>query len=107
MCKVVTKKCVIMNHLAISRVLALLTSLAITFGSYDQVIKIWKTRSARDISYSLIVAWLLNEFAWVYYGAQIKEPIIVVLSVLNMPAALIGALGYWKYRQPKGDEKTP
>ena len=95
-----------MDHLAISRVLTFLTSLAITFGSYDQAVKIWKTKSARDISYSLIVAWLLNEVAWLYYGAQIREPIIVILSLINMPAAFICAAGYWKYRKPKRDENA-
>ena len=93
-----------MNHLAISRAFALVTSLAITYGSYDQVVKIWKTKSVRDISTSLIISWLLNEFAWLYYGAQIKEPIIVILSVINLPAALIGAVGYWKYRKHDLDE---
>lgn len=93
-----------MNHLEISRAFALITSLAITYGSYDQVFKIWRTKSVRDISYSLIVAWLLNEFAWLDYGAQINEPVIVILSVLNLPGALLGAAGYWKYRNHNPDD---
>ncbi|MBV9467731.1 MAG: hypothetical protein JOZ57_00630 [Abitibacteriaceae bacterium] len=87
-----------MNHVELSRILALITSLAITFGLYDQTVKIWKTKSAKDISFSLVAALTLNELAWLYYGLMINEWPIILLSLLNLPAALIGAVGYWRYR---------
>ena len=87
-----------MNHLDISRLVTLLASIFITFGLYGQATKIWRTKSAKDFTVTIIVALIFNEVAWLNYGLALWEWPIIVLGCLNIPAVVIAGLGFFKYR---------
>ena len=83
----------------ISQVVVLGASVLITVGPYDQSLKVWRTRSAKDFTTSIILAILVNEVAWLNYGFSIKQWPVIVVSILNIPAALVAAAGYFKFRR--------
>ena len=87
-----------MNYLEISRIVALIASVFITIGLYHQAFKIWKTKSAKDFTWTIIIALLLNELAWLNYGFALVEWPIIVIAFANVPAAIIASIGYLKYR---------
>lgn len=87
-----------MNYQQASQWLVLLASLLITFGLYDQAVKIWRTRSVKDFTSSIVIAILVNEIAWLNYGFSLKEWPVVTVSLLNTPAAIIAAVGYFRFR---------
>lgn len=79
--------------------LTLVASVAITIGLYDQAFKIWRTKSARDLTATLVAAVVVNELAWLNYGMALSEWPIMVISAANLPAVLIAAAGFTKYHK--------
>lgn len=59
-----------------------------TLSFVPQVIKTWKTRSTKDISLSMFVAFCIGVFLWMVYGIMLMSwPIIMA----NAVALLLGA----------------
>lgn len=85
--------------LEISRYIVFVASIAISFGLWDQALKIWRTKSAKDFTVTIIVALIFNEIAWVNYGLALKEWPIVIVDLLNVPAVFIAGLGFFRYRK--------
>jgi MtN3 and saliva related transmembrane protein len=81
------------------RVVTVVASFLIAIGLYDQAFKIWRTRSARDFTSTLILALVFYEAAWLAYGISISEWPIIVVSAINVPATVIAALGYLRYQK--------
>ena len=80
-----------------SRVIAFLTSVALVYGLYAQVVKMFKTKSAKDFTMALLVALLVDEIAWLNYGITIREWPVYMLGATSFPAALLAFIGYLKY----------
>lgn len=89
----------IMSYLEISRIITLVASVAITLGLYHQAFKIWQTMSAKDFTWTIIIALLLNELAWLNYGFALLEWPIIVIAFANVPAVIIASIGYFRYRK--------
>ncbi len=87
-----------MTWLEISRLVTLIASITITVGLYDQALKIWRTRSAKDFTATLVAALILNELAWLNYGFALKEWLIIVIGLANIPAVFISGVGFLRYR---------
>jgi len=87
------------NYLDGSRIVTLFAALAISYGLYDQALKIWRTKSVRDFTLSIIAALLFNEAAWLNYGVALREWPIITIGCLNIPAASLIVLGYIRYRK--------
>jgi MtN3 and saliva related transmembrane protein len=90
-----------MNYLDISRYLTIVASVVITAGFYAQVWKIFATKSAKDFSLILLIALVINEFAWLNYGYALSEWPIILLGCLNVPALFVALYGFFKYGYSK------
>lgn len=88
-----------MTYHFISQLVVTCASVLITVGLYDQSLKIWRTRSARDFTTSIIIAIVFNEMAWLNYGFSLKEWPVILIPLLNIPAVLMAAVGYFKFRK--------
>ena len=64
----------------------LLTTLAFV----PQVVKIWKTKSARDVSLHTFAAFTLGVALWLAYGIVRQEPPIIVWNAVTL--VLAGAI---------------
>ena len=89
------------RYVEAARLLALASSTIVTYGFYDQVWKMWRTKSVRDISASLIWLSLVNEITWLNYGLALGEWPMIAVGVANLPAGILAAWAYVKYREPK------
>ena len=89
-----------------SRIFTVCASLFITGGLYLQVVKIFRTRSARDFSSVLIAAMVFNEAAWLNYGFLLGEWPIIVISACNLPAVIACAYGYRKFSRTIDERRT-
>jgi len=90
----------IMTYADIARLLVTLTSFLLTYGLWAQVVKTWKTRSAKDFAAPTVISWLLAEIAWLNYGIAIREYPMILLGISNLPAAILAVIGYFKFRSP-------
>jgi len=80
-----------------SRIVVSLTSIILVCVVYAQVIKIFKTKSAKDFSLVLILALFFDGIAWLNYGVMLWEWPILVISCVSFPAVVGTAFGYFKY----------
>lgn len=84
-------------YVEVSRILAFLTSIVLVYGLYAQVIKMFRTKSAKDFTMTLLVALMLDEIAWLNYGLAINEWPVFTLGAVSLPAAVLALFGYLKY----------
>ncbi len=86
------------NYLEISRIITLIASVFITIGLYHQAIRMFKIKSAKDFTWTIIFALFFNELAWLNYGYALTEWPIIFVGAVNIPAIIIIVIGYYKYR---------
>ncbi len=87
-----------MDYLEISRIFTVIASVAVTVGVYVQAYKIWRTKSAKDFTWVIIIALILNEIAWLNYGLALSEWPIILISSVNIPGIIFTFIGFVKYR---------
>jgi MtN3 and saliva related transmembrane protein len=79
-----------------------LTSLGLTAGFcttiafIPQVMKTWKTRSAKDLSLAMFVVYLAGILLWLLYGVLLGDIAIVLANAAT--SVLAGSLLYFKLR---------
>ena len=59
-----------------------------TIAFVPQVIKIWKTKSAKDISLGMFVILCTGISLWVVYGILVKSLPVVVANAMSLAFAL-------------------
>ena len=59
-----------------------------TAAFIPQVIKIWKTRSTKDISLGMFIILCTGLFLWVVYGILIKSLPVVAANAVSLVLAL-------------------
>lgn len=77
----------------------LIASLILTAGMYAQAWRIHANKSADDFTPLLIIAILYGEISWLLYGSAIQEWPILVVTLVNLPAEIAIATGYFMYRR--------
>jgi MtN3 and saliva related transmembrane protein len=95
-----------MNYLEISRILTVVGGIAITVGLYAQSIKIFKTKSAKDFSWIILFALMINELVWLNYGFALSEWPIILLSGANIPGVVLTVIGFLLYRHKGGEDRV-
>ncbi len=74
---------------------------AITTGSFvPQVVRVYRIRSAREISLFFTILFLVGDLTWMAYGIYLKELPIILWNICG--ASLAGALMVAKYRYGRG-----
>jgi len=53
-----------------------------TFAFFPQAVKVWKTKSTKDISLHMFIIFTIGIFSWLVYGFSISDiPLILANSV--------------------------
>ncbi len=61
-----------------------------------QVIKVWKTKKARDISLAMFAILLLGTVSWLTYGLLINNTPIILANGVTL--VLVSTIAYFKIR---------
>jgi len=72
---------------AVGAVAAALTS----FGFVPQIVKMWQTKSVRDVSPITILQFIAGVLLWTVYGVHLRDPVIMAANLVSL-AIMIGAL---------------
>jgi MtN3 and saliva related transmembrane protein len=78
------------------QILGLLAGTITSITFLPQVIKIWKTRSAKDLSLMMLLLLMLGVILWLTYGLVIKDAAIIYTNSMVLAMSLI--LLYFKLR---------
>ena len=73
------------------------TITSITF--LPQVIRIWKTRSVKDISFLMMLLLIFGTSLWLTYGLLLKDTAIIYTNVMVLVMSLI--MFYFKIKYKK------
>ena len=55
-----------------------------TIAFLPQVVKTWKTRSAKDVSYALLLTFSTGCLCWVIYGYQVEAKPVVIANAFTL-----------------------
>jgi MtN3 and saliva related transmembrane protein len=70
--------------------LGLIGATLTTITFLPQLIKVFKTRSTKDISAGMFVLFVIDFFVWLIYGIQIRDiPLIIANSFALVEATII------------------
>lgn len=67
-------------------------------GFIPQIIKIYKTKSAKDISLFALLEFTLGIFLWIIYGIHLRDVIIIVANTVSLSTLFIALVLYFKYK---------
>jgi MtN3 and saliva related transmembrane protein len=63
-------------------------------GFVPQIIKMWKTRSVKDVSGITLVQFSVGSTLWMLYGIHLRDFIIIGANAISLAALLI-AIGLY------------
>ncbi len=87
-----------MEWYVIGSVAALLTS----FGFAPQVVKMWRTRTVRDVSPVTFLQFFVGSGLWMLYGINMRDPIIIAANVVSLIIVVAGLLLYLRFARTNG-----
>jgi MtN3 and saliva related transmembrane protein len=79
--------------------IGLLAGTLTTVAFIPQVIKIWRTKKADDISISMFLIFTVGVGLWMIYGIQIASLPVMLANAVTMILALIILILKYSYRK--------
>lgn len=70
-----------------------------TFGFVPQILKMYETKSAQDVSLVTLVQFCAGVALWVFYGMSIEDQIVVVANTITFVTLVIAILLYIRYHR--------
>lgn len=77
--------------------LAAITGVFLGLGSLPQAIKIFRTKSAKDISPVTYIIMVVGSFIWILYGLELKSLPLVIPNVLGCILGSVILIGWFLY----------
>ncbi len=74
-------------------------ALLTTFGFVPQVIKMHRTKSARDISPVTLLQFSAGTILWALYGYHIRDSIVIAANVISFIIMVVAIIQYNFYNQ--------
>ena len=83
----------------------ILAALLTTFGFVPQIIKMFTTKSVRDISLPTFIQFSLGVSFWALYGLHLGDAIIISANTIALCTLIVAIMLYSTYsRRAKKDE---
>ena len=77
--------------------LATITGIFLGLGSLPQAMKIFRTKSAKDIAPISYVIVVVGSFIWILYGLELKSLPIVIPNILGVILGTVILVGWFRY----------
>jgi MtN3 and saliva related transmembrane protein len=77
---------------ALGSVAAVLTS----FGFVPQIVKMWRTKSVRDVSPIMIVQFIAGVLLWTVYGVHLRDPVVMAANLVSLTILIAALLLYFR-----------
>ena len=68
------------------------------FSFVPQVVKMYKTRHASDVSLVMLVQMSLGVALWAVYGVSVRDPIIIFANVITLSTLLAALFLYFRFK---------
>lgn len=77
--------------------LATISGSAMALANFPQVYKIFKRKSAKDISAITYSVYILGAIIWLLYGWEIKSIPVLISNLIGISASIIILIGWFLY----------
>lgn len=67
------------------------------FSFVPQIIKVVKTRSAKDVSVVTLYQLAAGVLLWIAYGIHLRDPIIILANAVTLTSMIILLWLYYRY----------
>lgn len=78
---------------ALGAVAATLTS----FGFVPQIVKMWRTKSVRDVSPITLLQMVAGVALWIVYGVHLKDPVVIAANIVAFSTLAVTLTIYLRY----------
>ena len=68
------------------------------FGFVPQILKIYRTKSVKDVSLPMLLQFSLGIFLWILYGLYLKNMVLIVANIISLSTLVIAIGLYFKHR---------
>ena len=86
-----------LNIMTILASLATITGIFLGLGSLPQAIKIFRTKSAKDIAPISYVIMMFGSSIWILYGLELKSLPIMIPNILGVILGTVILVGWFRY----------
>ncbi len=69
-----------------------------TLGFFPQALKIYRTRSSKDVSLHTLVQFFIGVVLWMFYGVHIKDAIVIWANAVSLAVMAVTITLYFRYR---------
>lgn len=76
------------------------------FGFVPQVIKIYRTKSVKDISIVALMQFSVGIFLWILYGFYLKDIIIIMANTVSLSTLFVALVLCFKYKNQMKSKLT-
>jgi MtN3 and saliva related transmembrane protein len=81
------------------KILGLIAGTITSITFLPQVIQIWKTKSAKDLSLNMLLLLILGVSMWLTYGLLVKDAAIIYTNSMVLAMSLIMLYFKWKFNK--------
>ena len=81
-------------------ILATIFGVVMTFGAFPQIYKIYKRKSAKDISAISYSVFTLGGIVWLLYGIELNSSAVIISNTLSAATSITVLIGWFLYGQP-------
>jgi len=64
--------------------LGLLAATLTTGAFLPQMLKTWRTKSARDVSFGMLITFIMGVFLWLIYGLMRQDIAIILANAITL-----------------------
>lgn len=75
-----------------------LAAILTTVAFLPQLLKIWRSKSAKDVSLVMMITFSIGVFLWLVYGLAIQALPVVIANLVTLILALLIIILKIKYR---------
>jgi MtN3 and saliva related transmembrane protein len=84
-------------HFTVWTIIGIIAALLTSFSFVPQVRKMWRRRSAKDVSHVTMFQLMAGCALWLVYGISRQDPVIIGANVVAIGTLLVGLSLYYRY----------
>lgn len=80
-------------------IIGIVAAILTTFGFVPQIIKMYRSKSSKDVSLGTLVQFSTGTALWAIYGIHIRDLIVVIANVVSFITIVIAIIVHVHYRE--------
>jgi len=79
--------------------IGIMAALLTTFGFVPQIMKMYRTKSAKDVSIITFYQFSAGVILWTLYGFHLKDEILILANIVSLLTLVLAITLFYRYRK--------